>query len=123
MLAYGGVMLAFGLPIVAWFILRPAAGRSVPRAFPLGVGIALVAAAAGIGLLIVVTVGSLPSAGGSAARPDAGVFLTTTRPGQLLLARLGVSLVVGIVAIVLARAGRPAGRWLRRSRVPRPASA
>jgi putative copper export protein len=58
-------------------------------------------------LLIVVSVASLPSAGGTAARPDAGQFLTTTRPGQLLVVRLLVGLVAGALALVLARIGRP----------------
>ena len=109
-LAYGGIMLAFGLPIVAWFAIRPAMGGRLPRVFALGGGIAHVAVAVGIGLLIVVSVASLPSAGGSAARPDAGIFLTTTRPGQLLLARFALSLVVGVIVVVLARTGRAGGR-------------
>jgi putative copper export protein len=106
-LAHGGVMLGFGLPIVAWFVIRPALGGRLPRTFALGSGIAHIALALGIGLLIVVGVASLPSAGGAAARPDAGVFLTTTRPGQLLVARLILALVAGVVAIALARIGRP----------------
>ena len=68
MLAYGGVMLAFGLPIVAWFAIRPALGGRLPRVFALGGGIAHVAVAIGVGLLIVVSVASLPSAGGSSPR-------------------------------------------------------
>ena len=64
-LAYGGVMLAFGLPLVAWFAIRPAMGGRLPRIFALGGGIAHIAVAVGTGLLIVVSVASLPSAGGS----------------------------------------------------------
>ena len=104
-LAYGGVMLAFGLPLVTWFAIRPALNGRLPRVFALAGGVAHIAAAVGIGLSIIVSVGSLPIAAGSAG-PDAGAFLTTTRPGQLLMARLLASLVVGIVAIVLARTGR-----------------
>ncbi len=55
-LAYGGVMLAFGLSIVAWFVIRPALAGRLPRVFALGSGIAHVAVAVGIGLLIVVSV-------------------------------------------------------------------
>ena len=105
-LAYGGAMLAFGLPIVAWFAIRPALGGRLPRAFALGCGVAQIATAVGIGLLIVVSVATLPSAGGTAARPDAGAFLTNTRPGQLLVTRLAVAAVGGAIGIVLARMGR-----------------
>ena len=107
-LAYGGVMLGFGLPIIAWFIIRPALGGRLPRIFVFAGGIAHVAVAVGVGLLIVVGVASLPTAGGSTASPDAGLFLTTTRPGQLLVARLVVGLLVGAIALFLARLGRPA---------------
>jgi copper transport protein len=111
-LAYGGVMLAFGLPIVAWFVIRPALGGRLPRVFALGSGIAQVAVAVGIGLLIVVSVASLPSAGGTAPRPDAGAFLTTTRPGQLLVARLVIALAAGAIGVVLARMGRAGAAFL-----------
>ena len=107
-LAYGGVMLAFGLPLVAWFVLRPALRGGVPRPLVTSSGIAHLAAGLGVGLLIIVGVASLPSSGGSAARPDAAAFLTTTRPGLLLVARFAVSLVAGVLAIVLARIGRTA---------------
>lgn len=110
-LAYGGVMLGFGLPILAWFVIRPALDGRIPRIFVLGGGIAQVAVGLGIGLLIIVGVASLPTAGGSAARPDAGLFLTSTRPGQLLVARLAVAVLGGAISIVLARAGQ-AGRAL-----------
>lgn len=105
-LAYGGVMLGFGLPVVAWFVIRPALGGRLPRVLVLAGGIAHIAVALGIGLLIVVSVASLPSAGGTAARPDAAAFLGSTRPGQLLVGRLALAIAVGVVAIVLARTGR-----------------
>jgi copper transport protein len=104
-LAYGGIMIGFGLPIVARFVIRPATRRS-PRMILIGPGVALLAAALGTGLLIVVGVATLPSAGGSAAPPDGGAFLTTTRPGQLLLARIVAAAFAGGLALVLARIGR-----------------
>ena len=52
-LAYGGAMLAFGLAILAWLVLRPALGQ-VPRGMAYGSGIGLVAGAAGCVLLLVV---------------------------------------------------------------------
>jgi putative copper export protein len=105
-LAYGGVMLGFGLPVVAWFVIRPALDGRMPRAFLLAGGVAHLVVALGVGLLIVVSVASLPSAGATVARPDAAQFLTATRPGQLLVARLALAIVVGVVAIALARTGR-----------------
>jgi ribose transport system permease protein len=58
-MGYGGSMLAFGLAILAWLVLRPALGR-IPRGVAYGAGIALVVSAAGCVLLLVVGADSLP---------------------------------------------------------------
>ena len=111
-LAYGGSMLAFGLAILAWLVLRPALG-SIPRGTAYGTGIALLAGAAGCLLLLVIGAGSAPSAAGSGAsgQPDIGGFATGSRVGQLLSARLMVGLFGGIAVLGIARfAGRHRAR-------------
>ena len=67
-LAYGGSMLALGLAILAWLVLRPALGR-IPRGATYGAGIALLVGAAGCVLLVVVAADSLPGGGGDRLRP------------------------------------------------------
>ncbi len=113
-LAYGGSMLAFGLAILAWLVLRPALG-GIPRGTAYGAGIALIAGASGCLLLLVVGAGSAPSAVGStgAAGPDVAGFATGSRIGQLLTARLLVGLAAGLLVLGLARLG-----WRRLGALP-----
>ena len=99
-MGYGGSMLAFGLAILAWLVLRPALGR-IPRGVAYGAGIALVVSAAGCILLLVVGADSLPSAAGIGT--DYLRFATDSRVGQLLVARTVVGLVGGIVVLLVAR--------------------
>ena len=81
-LAYGGSMLAFGLAILAWLVLRPALGR-IPRGAAYGSGIALLVGAAGCVLLVVVAADSLPG-GGGANGTDYIRFASESRVGQLM---------------------------------------
>ncbi len=113
-LAYGGSMLAFGLAILAWLVLRPALGR-IPRGAAYGAGIALIAGASGCLLLLVVGAGSAPTAVGAAAPagPDVAGFATGSRIGQLLTARLLVGLSAGLLVLGLARLG-----WRRLGALP-----
>ena len=108
-LAYGGSMLAFGLAILAWLVLRPALGR-VPRGAAYGSGIALLVGAAGCVLLIVVAADSLPGGGlTGAGGTDYARFATESRVGQLLTARVAVGLVGGLVVLLSARLGGERG--------------
>ena len=108
-LAYGGAMLAFGLAILAWLVLRPALGQ-VPRGVAYGSGIGLSAGAAGCLLLVVVGADSAPAVGTSAST-DYLTFATGTRIGLLLTARIALGILGGIVVIAVARLG-----GLRRTR-------
>jgi copper transport protein len=108
-LAYGGAMLAFGLAILAWLVLRPALGQ-VPRGVAYGAGVALLAGSAGCLLLLVVGVDSVPTAlaptaSAPTANPDYLGFATGTRIGLLLTARFAIAALSGIVVIALARLG------------------
>ena len=103
--AYGGVMIAFGLAVLALLVILPALGH-VPRGAAYGAGLGLIVAAGGTLVLIVVEATSLVSpAGGST---DYGAYLAGSRSGALLAGRLGLALAAGIVALVLTRRGRPA---------------
>jgi copper transport protein len=106
-LAYGGSMLAFGLAILAWLVLRPALG-GIPRGAAYGAGIALLAGAAGCLLLLVIGAGSAPTAAGSTvgAGPDVAGFATGSRIGQLLTTRLLVGLIGGLAVLGVARLGQ-----------------
>ncbi len=111
-LAYGGPMLALGLAILAWLVLRPALGR-IPRGTAYGSGIALLVGAAGCVLLLVVAADSLPG-GGAAGATDYARFASESRVGQLMTARVIIGLLGGVAVLVLARLGgdRVAGRAL-----------
>lgn len=104
-MAYGGSMLAFGLAILAWLVLRPALGR-IPRGAAYGTGIALVVGAAGCVLLLVVGADSVPGSGGGS---DYLRFATDSRVGQLLLARTVIGLTGGAAVLLLARFGGSRG--------------
>ena len=110
-LAYGGSMLAVGLAILAWLVLRPALGR-IPRGAAYGSGIALLAGAAGCLLLVVVAADSLPGGGARAGGTDYVGFATTTRIGLLLSARTVVGAIGGVVVLVVARLGGGRGAGL-----------
>ena len=106
-LAYGGAMLAFGLAILAWLVLRPALGQ-IPRGVAYGSGIGLLAGAAGCLLLVVVGADSVPTAG-TPAGSDYLTFATGTRIGLLLTARTALGLVGGIGVIAVTRLGGARG--------------
>jgi copper transport protein len=101
-LAYGGSMLAFGLALLAWLVVRPALGR-IPRGVAYGSGVALLAGAAGCILLLVVAADSLPP--GPAGGTDYLAFATSSRSGLLLTARTALGLVGGIAVLAVARLG------------------
>ncbi|MEO8230176.1 MAG: copper resistance protein CopC [Chloroflexota bacterium] len=107
-LAYGGAMLAFGLAILAWLVLRPALGE-VPQGMAYGSGIGLVAGAAGCILLLVVGADSVPAAAAPGGGTDYIAFASGTRIGQLLAARAAMGLVAGVVVLVVARFGGSRG--------------
>ncbi len=103
-LAYGGTMLAFGLAVLGWLVLRPAFGL-VTRGTAWGIASGLLAAAAGCGLLLVLGASSLTVG----ADTDYVGFATGSRIGQLLLARLALGLVAGVAVLVLAWRGGTRG--------------
>ncbi|HET7026671.1 MAG TPA: copper resistance CopC family protein [Candidatus Limnocylindrales bacterium] len=92
-----GVLLSFGLMVIAWVVLEPLPA-GVPSAVIVGAGIALLAAGAGAGLSILV------AAGGVSADPVE--YALRTRPGLLLLGRALAGFAGGIVVIVLTRLRR-----------------
>jgi copper transport protein len=100
--AYGGVMVAFGLAVLALLVLIPGLGR-VPRGSAYGAAVGLIAAAAGCLVLIVVG-----ATGATTTAPDYLTYATGSRAGVLLSARLVLGLLAGLVVLVLARRGRPA---------------
>ena len=89
-LGYVGLMLAFGLSVIAAAVLRPVTGRW-PRRVAIGQAIAL--AAAGLGGILLALVAA------SDARLDPGAYLTGSRTGQLLLGRVGLA-VAGALAVL-----------------------
>ena len=107
-LAYGGAMLAFGLAILAWLVLRPALGR-LPRGVAYGSGVGLLAGAAGCLLLLVVGADSVPAAVASGGGTDYLAFAVGTRIGLLLSARFAIGLAAGIVTLAIARLGGSRG--------------
>jgi copper transport protein len=107
-LAYGGGMLAFGLAILAWLVLRPAFGR-IPRSAAYGAGIGLIAAGAGCLLLLVVGADSLPGAGAGGPGTDYLAFAIDSRVGRLLLGRIVVGALGGSAVLLLARFSRERG--------------
>jgi copper transport protein len=111
-LGYGGSMLAVGLAILAWLVLRPALGR-IPRGAAYGSGIALLAGAAGCLILVVVAADSLPGGvAGTAGGTDYVGFATTTRIGLLLSARTAVGIIAGVAVLLVARLGGSRGAGL-----------
>ncbi len=103
-LAYGGTMLAFGLAILGWLVLRPALGR-VPRATAWGIATGLIAAAAGCLLLLAIGASSLSGGSGS----DYIGFALGSRIGQLLLGRVAVGIVGAAAVVIVVRLGGPRG--------------
>jgi copper transport protein len=85
-----GAMLASGLPVIAWLVLRWARAAGAARAAV----IALIAAATGAAGLVLL--------GGSAGGVDLGAY-ATTRTGMLLVIRLAVAIAAALAVWVLAR--------------------
>ncbi|HEY2888447.1 MAG TPA: copper resistance protein CopC [Candidatus Limnocylindrales bacterium] len=100
--AYGGVMVAFGLAVLALLVLIPGLER-VPRGSAYGAAVGLIAAAAGCLVLIVVG-----ATGATTTAPDYLTYATGSRAGVLLTSRLLLGLLAGVAAIVLARRNQPA---------------
>jgi copper transport protein len=94
-----GVLLAFGLMVIAWTVLEPFGG-SIPRPVVIGAGLALLAVAAGAALSILIA-----AAGVSA---DPVQYAIRTRPGLLLLGRAAIGLAGGLVVLGLAFVRRTA---------------
>ncbi|MDP9483166.1 MAG: copper resistance protein CopC, partial [Chloroflexota bacterium] len=109
-LAYGGAMLAFGLAILAWLVLRPALGQ-LPRGVAYGSGVALLVGAAGCLLLLVVGADSVPAPIALGGGSDYLGFATGTRIGLLLAARSVLGIVAGIVVLALVRFGGARGLY------------
>ncbi len=104
---YGGVMVAFGLAVLALLVLGPGLGR-VPRGTAYGAGIGLIAAAAGCLVLIVVgATGAISTTATTATGSPSDYlgYVTGSRSGFLLGARLVLGLVAGLLVISVARRG------------------
>jgi putative copper export protein len=89
-----GLLLALGLPIVAWLVLRD------PRATGLAkvvAGALALAAVGACGLLVL---------GGNGLGSDVIAYATGARTGQLLLARTVLAIAAGLLVWLLAK-GRP----------------
>ena len=98
-----GFMLALGLAMFAWAVLRPVT-RHAPRRLALGQISGLVVA--GVGAIAVgFLVGSAPGLGPVA-------YLTGSRTGELLVARLAVGVGGGLLASYLVLRGRAAAAIL-----------
>jgi copper transport protein len=99
---YGGVLLAFGLALVAWVVLEPSIGR-IPQVVVRAIGIGLLVGAIGSGLMLLSSGLALP---GPTGRPDLVGYATMSRPGLLLLARVGIGLAAGIAVLAMVRLRR-----------------
>jgi copper transport protein len=97
---YGGTLLAFGLPLIAWLVIAPATGRIPSRILGFAAG--------ALGLAAVGTIGQL-AVGVSTLDLGAAGLLTyaiDSRSGLLLSARLVVALVgAGLVLLLASRRG------------------
>ncbi len=93
-----GFMIAFGLAVFAWAVLRPVTRRPPVRIARMQ-AVALVAS--GFGAILLALLGATTS------DVDPAAFLIQTRTGQLLLGRVAVSMVGCLAVLGLARAGRP----------------
>lgn len=100
-LSFGGLMLAFGLAVIGWVVLRPALAAISPAVWA-GQGAALLAAAAGSGLGLGIGAGDV---GGGA---ELQAYLLGSRTGQLLGLRILVALLGIAALLVLVRHGRAA---------------
>jgi copper transport protein len=101
-LLYGGLLLAFGLAIVAWLVLEPTVG-SIPSAAGRAIGIGLLTAGVGATLMLLASGLGLT---GPSGRPDLVGYATTSRPGILLLARVAIGILGGLLVIALVRGRR-----------------
>jgi methionine-rich copper-binding protein CopC len=99
---YGGLLLAFGLAIVAWLVLEPAMG-AIPTAVGRAIGVALLVAGIGAAMMLLSSGLGLP---GPTGRPDLVGYATSSRPGILLLARVVLGLAGGVVVLALVSRGR-----------------
>lgn len=96
----GGLMLAFGLGVIGWLVLRPTLGRLPPRLLVAQAGALGIAAVGGL-LLLVVNAAAASSPSGAISVSD---YATQSRTGQLILARaLLCGAAAGVAAIVLRR--------------------
>lgn len=99
-LGTGGLMLALGLGIVGRLAVRPVLGR-LPEWLVATQMVALLASAGGAMLLLVVN-----AAGAAGSGIEGGSYAMSSRPGQLLLVRFGVSALAATVGgLLLARPG------------------
>jgi copper transport protein len=97
-LGTGGLMLALGLGIVGWLVIRPVLGE-LPEWLVVGQLLSLLASAAGAILLLVVN-----AAGAAGSGIAGGSYALDSRTGQLILLRFGVAGLATILGgILLAR--------------------
>ena len=94
-LGTGGLMLALGLGIVGWLAVRPVLGR-LPEWLVATQLVALLASAGGAMLLLVVN-----AAGAAGSGIEGGSYALDSRPGQLLLARFGITALAAILGGLL----------------------
>jgi copper transport protein len=99
---YGGLLLAFGLAVVAWLVLEPAMG-AIPSAVGRAIGVALLVAGIGAAMMLLSSGLGLP---GPTGRPDLVGYATSSRPGILLLARVVLALAGGVAVLALVSRGR-----------------
>jgi copper transport protein len=96
-IGYAGFMLALGLGVIAWLVIRPVAGH-VPEGAVVGGLLGLAGGAIGAALLVALALDS--------AEVELSGYLTASRTGQLLLGRIVVALVGFLIAAVLLRTRR-----------------
>jgi methionine-rich copper-binding protein CopC/putative copper export protein len=89
-----GLLLAFGLPIIGWLVLRDPRGVGLAKVVAIALGLAAIGAG---GLLVL---------GAGEAGSDLTTFATTARTGQLLVARCALALFAAII-VALAAPTRP----------------
>ena len=96
-IGYTGFMLALGLGVLAWLVIRPAAGH-VPEGAVVAGLLGLVGGAIGAALLVALAV--------DASEVELVGYLTGSRTGQLLLGRIVVAAVGLVAAAALLRTRR-----------------
>jgi copper transport protein len=101
---YGGLMVAFGISVVAWLVLLPVFG-SIPGWALLVQLFSLLAAAVGAALTIMVNASAVGGTRGGTF--DVLAYVADSRSGVLLATRLVIA-IAGVLLVLWLRGDRPA---------------